>query len=401
MEKYMKIFVSWSKNKSRLLAEETKKLIESIFDNSIEFFFSPQMYKGTRVDHEIHMNLLNSDMCIVCITSENFKNPWLLYEAGVVFGANYANTDGGIVVPILFEHIPEWSSWVDKPLNQYVPIQLQSSNGEFTYGKNDFISFIDELSLTVNKEVTDFDKYWKAYEQAIHTILDKEQLIPASCRFLVERILEKDDGNFTIVSPEITNKHIIFHKGFSTTPLIKILLENVIDYQGKRLWFYGRRNKKLLTSENDAFFRFLVEEGLDNGVDFRCLFPYPESNATYKATNKEKERSFHTDLQTSMEKAINLKHKYGLPTEQLFRVYKNRRTSSIIVSDNAVLHRTIICDGEGYPLPYTNSEFEILSVSDNENQMNRGSIIYNQFVEVWDNSIPLTEDLYNEIYCNE
>ena len=396
----MKIFISWSKNKSKLLAQQTKKLIQNTIGNAVEFFFSPEMYKGTRVDHEIHENLLESDKCIVCITSENFKNPWLLYEAGVIFGANHSKTNRSIVIPILFEHIPNWSSWIDKPLNQYVPIQLQNTNNEFIGGKQDFKQFLSELALENNISVKNFNKHWKSYEKEIQEILNKEKLIPDTCKYLVDRILEKDDGTFSIVSPEITKKHILFHKGFATTSLIKILLENVIEYQGKRLWFYGRRNKRLLTSENDDFFKYLSDEGMNNGVDFRCLFPYPNSEATNKATCKEKERSFYTDLQTCMEKAIRLKHKYHLPIENLFRLYKNQRTESIIVSDNAVLHRTIVCDGEGYPLPYTNSEFEILDAFGENSDFSKGQMLLDEFSKVWKNSVPLTEELYHTLYEN-
>ena len=101
----MKIFISWSKNKSRQLAEATKNFLERTLGNSVEFFFSPEMYKGTSVDHEIHENLLESSKCLVCVTSENFKNPWLLYEAGVVYGANHQKTKEGIIIPILFGNL--------------------------------------------------------------------------------------------------------------------------------------------------------------------------------------------------------------------------------------------------------------------------------------------------------
>lgn len=394
----MRIFISWSKDKSRQLAEETKKFISNILGNSVEFFFSPEMYKGTRVDNQIHEELLKCDKCIVCITSENFKNPWLLYEAGIIFGSNHSKTNKGIVIPILFEPIPDWSSWIDKPLNQYVPIQMQSYNREFDSGKKDFKHFLDELANELNIGIKKFNKYWNLYEKAINEILAKEQLIPESCRDLVDRILEKDDGNFSIVSPEITKNRVLFHKGFSTLALTKILLESVVEYQGKRLWFYGRRNKKLLSSENNDFFKFLAYEGNQNGVDFRCLLPFPNTDATIKATCREKERSFMSDLQNSMEKALNLKKQFNLNTENFFRLYKNRRNTSIIISDNAVLKRVITCDGEGYPLPYTNTEFEVIGISDNSLTSAPGNILLDEFLTVWDNSEPLTEELYNSIY---
>ena len=341
----MEIFISWSKNKSKLLALETKKLIQNVLGKKVEVFFSPDMYKGTSVDNEIHNNLLQSDKCIVCITSDNFKNPWLMYEAGVVYGAHFAKPGGSIVIPILFEHIPDWSSWVDKPLNRYVPIRVNNENDNFEKTRDEFKQFFQELTSESNTRIKNFNNHWNAYIAEVKSILQQEQLIPDTCRDLVDQIMEDTNGSFTLVSPEITKEHILFHKGFSTNTLTRILIRNVIEYQGKRLWFYGRRNKKIFTAENDDFFKFLANEGLKNGVDFKCLFPHPKSEAMVKAVSKDKERRFKTDLQTCLESAVRMKNRFNLPINKMFRLYKCSRKESIIVSDNAVLYSPIICDG--------------------------------------------------------
>ena len=393
----MKIFVSWSKQKSRRLAEATKKLILNVLGNSVQIFFSPDMYRGTCVDNEIHNNLLGSDKCIVCITSENYKNPWLMYEAGVVYGAHFSSPgSNNIVVPFLFEHIPEWSSWVDKPLNRYAPIDVYHSNSDSLRCKNEIKRFLEEIARESGTKVHNFNNCWKIYEDSVKEILNSEQVIPENCRDLVDQLMQ-DEENFTIISPDITKEHIIFHKGFSTTSLMKLLINNVIHYQGKRLWIFGRRNKKLMTSENDFFFVYLAQEGIKNGVDFRCLFPYPETEATQKAVSKDKERRFKNDLQTSLEAAVRMQKRFNLPISEVFRLYRVRRNHSSIISDGAVLHTNIICDSEGYPLPMTNCPFEISSISE-ENDGKKGVEHLNEFVEVWEDAIPLTEELYNEIY---
>lgn len=394
----MKVFISWSKDKSRRLAIATKKFIQNTLGNSIEIFFSPDMYKGTCVDHEIHDNLLKSDKCIVCITSENFKNPWLMYEAGVVYGAHYAIPGGGIVIPLLFEHIPDWSSWVDKPLNRYVPIQIRNDKNNYKQSRDEFRQFIEELAHASGIEIKNFSKNWNTYIKEVQAILKREQMIPDACRDLVDQIMKDNDGNFMVVSPEITKDHILFHKGFSTSVLTKILLHNVMEYQGKRLWFFGRRNKKILTSENDDFFKFLSNEGIENGVDFKCLFPHPKSEAMKRAVSKDKERRFRADLQTCLEAAVRFQNRFQLPVSEMFRLYTNRRTDSIIVSDNAVLHSPIICDSEGYPLPITNSSFEILEIPEDDTLKSRGKHFFDSFVYTWENAIPLTEELYTELY---
>lgn len=391
----MKIFISWSKPKSKYLAEATKKLIYSVIGNCVEVFFSPDMYRGSCVDNEIHNNLLCSDKCIVCITSENYKNPWLMYEAGVVYGRHYALESSSIVIPILFEHIPEWSSWIDKPLNRYAPINIHHK--DYQKSKIEMKLFLEQIAHESGKDkLNDFNKNWNIYINRIKEILCSEQIIPESCRDLVEQLIH-DEGNFTIISPDITKEHIIFHKGFSTIALMKILINNIVQFQGKRLWIFGRRNKKLMTSENDFFFEFLAQEGIKNGVDFRCLFPYPGTDATDKAVSKDKERRFKNDLQTSLEAAVRLKNRYNLPIDNMFRLYSSRRYNSVIISDDAAMYSHIICNNEGYPLPMTNSSFEISTVSD-EGRGNKGRRYFDDFIDVWERSIPLTEELYNEIY---
>lgn len=393
----MKIFISWSKDKSRQLAMETKKLITNTLGNSVKLFFSPDMYKGTCVDNEINENLLASDKCIVCITADNFKNPWLMYEAGVVYGSHYLAPGGSVVVPILFDHIPDWSSWVDKPLNRYVPVHLNKWKDSYKSAQEEMRTFLHELANDANIPLKNFNRHWNTYISAVKEILQREKIIPDTCKDLVEQILNDNNGNFTVVSPEITKEHILFHKGFSTSALTRILIRNVIEYQGKRLWFFGRRNKKVLTGENDDFFKFLATEGLENGVDFRCLFPYPGSQAMDKAVSKDKERRFLADLQTGLEAAVRFQNRFHLPVSKLFRLYREPRQESIIISDSAVLYSPIIRDGEGYPLQITNAPFEVLGLSE-DGTPNRGQHYFDKFSKVWENSIPLTEEIYKSIY---
>ncbi len=397
----VKIFISWSKNLSRELAQETKIFLEKVFNYSIEFFFSPDMYKGTCVDQKIHESLLTFDKCLVCITADNFKNPWLLYESGVIYGANYHKNTGTIVVPILFENIPEWSSWVDKPLNRYVPIQINSVNNEFESGKQDFYNFVQQLSNEYNIKINDFDTNWEKYKSKIQQILAKNQLIPTECQDIVYKLME-DSNNFTLNSPEISQEKIYFHKGFTTHALTKILTDNICMYHGKYLWLLGRKNHNLITSrEYEPFFEYLATEGLKNGVDFRCFFVHPKSKAASRASSQDRYDIFANEMQIVLKMAYKLKYKYDLPVEKVFRLYKEPRNESITRIDNAVLHRNIIKDSNGYPIPYTNSGFEILSALNEKTNNDKGLKLIEKFDLLWkdeEKSVPLTKELLNELY---
>lgn len=395
-----KIFISWSKNLSHELANETKVFLENVLSHSVDFFFSPDMYKGTCVDQEIHKNLLDCDKCIVCITSDNFKNPWLLYESGIVYGSNYHKTDKTIIVPILFENIPEWSSWIDKPLNRYVPIQIKKINNEFSSGKNDFKKFIHQLSDEYKIPINKFEFNWKKFESKIQQILTKNQLIPTECQGIVYKLME--DTNFTLNNPEISKEKICFHKGFTTHALTKILTDNIYLYHGKYLWLYGRKNHNLITSrEYYLFFEYLATDGLKNGVDFRCFFVHPKSEAAIKASSQDRIIHFHDEMKIILNMAYDLKNRFDLPVEKIFRLYKEPRIESITRIDNAVLHRNIIKDSNGYPIPYSNSGFEILSALENETNNSKGARLIEKFDMIWNDnekSVALTKELLDELY---
>lgn len=358
------------------------------------------MYKGTRVDHTIHENLLHSDKCIICITSENFKNPWLMYEAGVVYGSHYVNSRNGIVIPILFENIPEWSSWVDKPLNRYVPIQMKNHDGNFLVGKQGFKNWLEQLCKEFHLKIKNFESNWENYQQNIQKILEREQIIPIECVEIVHRLMQHSD-DFTLISPEISRDKIVFHKGFTTHTLTRLLTDNIKLYQGKYLWFYGRKNHNLIMSrEYESFFEYLSTEGIRNGVDFRCLFVHPKSKAAIKSSSKDRSNIFQDEMHNVLLMAYSLKNIYNLPVEKVFRLYLEPRTESIIRCDNAVLYRHIVKDADGFPIPYTNSSFEVLSALKNEPN-NKGFTAIEKFKLIWEDdskSIPLTEELLKELY---
>lgn len=401
----MKIFISWSKNKSKQLAEITKKFICDTLGSNIEIFFSPKMYKGTCVDFEIHQNLLNSDKCIVCITADNFKNPWLMYESGVVYGSNFSTSKkSGIVIPILFEYIPDWSSWVDKPLNRYVPISIQSPNKDFKNSKMEFQRFFNELAEESNSKIKNFSKNWNLYIKNVQEILQKEQQIPDNCKDLFYQLIKDKSDKFTMESPEINLNHILFHKGYSTNALTEILTKNIMLYQGKRLWVYGRRNRRLLDSDSNEFFKYLADEGLENGVDFRCLLPNPNSaDAMYKIVNKVKKVEFPSDLRKSIRNALLLKRQYNLPVEKMFRLYSCKRGFSITISDNVILYHSMPRDGEGYPLPMTDTSFKMYGLAPQgqepkSNSEKKAESLLKIYEDIWDKSEPLTEKLFYELY---
>jgi|SRR5690554_5777023 len=79
----MKIFISWSGDKSKMIAEYLKKWIEQIIQ-SAEPWISVDIDKGKKWNQEISQNLEESKVGILCVTRDNINAPWILFEAGAI-----------------------------------------------------------------------------------------------------------------------------------------------------------------------------------------------------------------------------------------------------------------------------------------------------------------------------
>lgn len=94
----MQVFISWSGETSKLLAEALTSWLPQVLQ-SVRTYFSPDdIEKGTRWETEIARNLEASEIGLLCVTRDNTDAPWLLYEAGALS----KNLSKSRVVPILF-----------------------------------------------------------------------------------------------------------------------------------------------------------------------------------------------------------------------------------------------------------------------------------------------------------
>ncbi|MDT7828282.1 TIR domain-containing protein [Pricia sp. S334] len=79
----MKIFLSWSGNKSKLIAESLSEWLEQVIQ-STEPWISTSIEKGKKWSKEISDRLEESKVGIICLTRENLNAPWILFEAGAI-----------------------------------------------------------------------------------------------------------------------------------------------------------------------------------------------------------------------------------------------------------------------------------------------------------------------------
>jgi hypothetical protein len=79
-----KVFISWSGELSKKLAEEVRLWLPGVLQFVKPYFTPNDIEKGTRWSTEIANELESSNAGIICLTKDNITKPWILFEAGAL-----------------------------------------------------------------------------------------------------------------------------------------------------------------------------------------------------------------------------------------------------------------------------------------------------------------------------
>lgn len=78
------VFISWSGEKSKRIAEELRLWIPSVLQFAKPYFTPNDIEKGAKWSTEISQKLSETHVGIICLTKENLDKPWILFEAGAL-----------------------------------------------------------------------------------------------------------------------------------------------------------------------------------------------------------------------------------------------------------------------------------------------------------------------------
>ena len=363
----MNIFFSWSKKKSRDLAIATKTFIEGMFRNDIKIWISSENIDyGSMAMVDINKALKNSEMCIAFIVEENLSSPWIMYETGAIAGRKYFENEHEIakaVVPIVFEKIAD-TKFQSHPLNQFQRL---------SFNKENFKKLIKQLNNSVkafnNEDIlnTQFNLNWSIFNKSVKAILSSNTTLvktSVTCEYLMEEF-EK----FKFPSP-IFGPIIKYESGFETQNLYEVLLKNA----SKRLWFFGRKNRKLFSTENRVFFQEL-KSAQKRGLDFRCLFLNPNCEYVEKA---QRGVDFKNKLLMCINEAKDVLNSNDVDDKNVCKFYSTQRTDEIIIIDNVILYSHITYSDDEYPYPLTKASFYMISI-----ESDLGKEYYEKFENTW------------------
>lgn len=162
----MNIFLSWSGDQSKKVAETLKIWLPSVIQSLKPFYSSTDIKKGKRWDNELSKTLNDTEFGIIILTEENRTAPWIMFEAGALA----KNIETGRVCTFLFD-IKDTD--VVGPLSSF-------QNTKST--KKDVLKLLEDINETlaenkISKEVLIrvFDKMWPDLETEFKKILDSKE----------------------------------------------------------------------------------------------------------------------------------------------------------------------------------------------------------------------------------
>jgi len=157
----MKVFLSWSGDKSRKLAEQFFNWLPLFFSDMVPYYSPVGIDKGKKWIDIISKELEDSDFGLLFLTKENLVEPWIHFEAGALS----KNKHFSKVCPIIFEN-----EFDDCP-EPFKIFQMTK------YSKDDIRSLLDSLNISLNNPHTKqridqlFEKLWDDLDRNISTII--------------------------------------------------------------------------------------------------------------------------------------------------------------------------------------------------------------------------------------
>jgi len=162
----MKIFMSWSGEKSRTFAEALKPWLEQVLAGTDVWLSSEDIDKGTIWFTEIIGELERCNCGIVCVTRDNYLAPWIHFEAGGMVKGLGKSRVATILLDIDY---PE----LQQPLNQFHGLRI---NREGAWHLVNSFNKISDRPIKDHVLQRTFEKFWPDLDK------DYETLFPDSHR---------------------------------------------------------------------------------------------------------------------------------------------------------------------------------------------------------------------------
>lgn len=177
----MDIFLSWSKNRSKNIAQIFRDWLPKVIQNLNPWFSELDMDKGAQWRNIVSKQLEKSKCGIICLTPENLTEPWLLFETGAL-----AKTlEKTYICTLLLDLKP---TDLKGPLSDF---QTTLLNKEDIFKLlNTFNNALEEKKLTETQLKETFKVWWPKLNAKLKKVANREdKKIERSSKDMIEEIL--------------------------------------------------------------------------------------------------------------------------------------------------------------------------------------------------------------------
>lgn len=181
----MRIFISWSGDRSKRIAEKLHVWMPQIIQALKPYISSNDIEKGARWASDIATHLDGTDFGVVCLVPSNLDAPWIQFEAGALA----KSLKKGKVAPILFG--------VDENLLAENPlVQFQFTH----FVESDLLKLMKTINKSAGKEMTPvsdeileraFRLNWPELETAISEIINQPAAHQDPARSIQQKALDE------------------------------------------------------------------------------------------------------------------------------------------------------------------------------------------------------------------
>lgn len=224
----MKIFISWSGDLSKRIADTMNKWLPCLLQ-TIKIFYSPEdIEKGENWDQRIASELSDCNYGLICLTSENVTAPWVNFEAGAI-----AKALGSRVATLMININP---SDIKGPLSRYQATKLE---------KSDFLHLIQDINRNSDSRIeesrlsTTFEGLWSNIERELTDISKastpstKNRRVSEKTNYeAIEEILQlvrKQNSLLTTPESLLPREYMDYIIG-RTLPVSTDVVENLLSY---------------------------------------------------------------------------------------------------------------------------------------------------------------------------
>jgi TIR domain/Protein of unknown function (DUF3553) len=179
----MKVFISWSGERSRAVAEVFRDRLPNVIQTVSPWVSLADIEKGARWSTDIAVQLEECRVGLICLTPENVSAHWLLFEAGALS----KTLDKTFVCPYLLNLQP---TDIQGPLSQF---QATTTEKEETRKLLHTINkALGDYTLQASQVNAAFEKWWSDLDSELQAISAMQLSTPPKRpdRELLEEVLE-------------------------------------------------------------------------------------------------------------------------------------------------------------------------------------------------------------------